>query len=176
MLPREKVHLVIDDSTIAAGNPADIVEPLRWLSSIYDGPGMYEHSLSQFSQAQRMVRALLLYIYEVDNGGHKQFFSNSSGVVWRDAMEGFKAIGLPRGASILAIAAERLGGDPSLDRGERQEQLEEYQPDFGDLDDASGELQSKVNINEKLMGYIRSRPYDFYFSGMVERVVLPKFR
>jgi hypothetical protein len=174
MIRREKVHVVVDDSTIAKGHPAEIIHPVWWLATIYDGPGMYEESLKPFSRPQRLVKALLVYVNEVDNGGHEQFFSNSSGIVWRDAMDGFHAIGLPRGAQILEIAARRLSGDPSLDRGERQEQLEQYHPDFEDLDEALAAMQEKTNLNEQIMEYIRSRPSDFYFSGMVERVALPK--
>src|SRR5262245_15846371 len=118
MLRREKVHFVVDDAMIANGTPGDVIHPVCWLSTIYEGPGMYEHTLKQFSRPQRIVRALLLYIYEVNNGGHKQFFSNSSGIVWRDAKEGFEVIEVRGGAQILLVAAQRLGGGPSLDRGE----------------------------------------------------------
>ena len=96
MTRREKVHFVVDDATISAGDLGSVVHPVWWLSTIYEGPGMYEETLRQFSRPQRLVRALHLYRYEVNNGGHEQFFSNSSGVVWRDAKEGFEAIGLPR--------------------------------------------------------------------------------
>ncbi|HCZ34456.1 MAG TPA: hypothetical protein DHV26_00850, partial [Cytophagales bacterium] len=30
----------------------------------------------------------------VSNGGHLQFYSNSTGSVWEDAVKGFKLIGL----------------------------------------------------------------------------------
>jgi hypothetical protein len=173
MIRRERVHVVVDDATISAGNPSEVIHPVRWVSTIYDGPCMYEQSLRPFTRPQRLVRAMLLYVYEVNNGGHEQFFSNSSGIVWRDALEGFEAIGLSRGAEILRVAAERLGGSPSLDRSERQEQIERFQPEFEDLDEAFGALAAKNDINEQIMKYVRSRPADFYFSGMVERVVLP---
>jgi hypothetical protein len=176
MIRREKVHIVVDDASISAGNLRDVIQPVWWLSTIYDGPGMYEETLRQFSKPQRLVRALLLYFSEVNNGGHKQFLSNSSGIVWRDAIEGFEAIGMSRGAQILATAAERLGGDIAPDRAERQEQLEQHHPDFDDLDDAFAELQKGTDLNEQIMKYIRSRPSDFYFSGVIERVVLPTSR
>jgi hypothetical protein len=176
MIRREKVRVVVDDATIAAGQVGEIIQPVWWLSTIYNGPGMYEESLKPFSRPQRLVRALLIYMYEVNNGGHKQFFSNSAGLVWRDAMDAFQAIGLSRGANILTIAGKRLGGDPSLDRGERQEQLELHQPDFSDLDEALAELRNKADVDQAILKYIREQPSAFYFSGMVERVVLPRFR
>jgi hypothetical protein len=155
MIRREKVHVEVDDSTIAGGDPRAIIQPVWWLSTIYDGPGMYEHSLRQFSQSQRIVRAILLYVSEVCNGGHSQFYSNSSGIVWRDAMAGFEAISVPKGAAILAISAERLGGSPSLDRDERNEQLDAMHPDFGDVDEALYELKQRVNLDEKIMAFIQ---------------------
>jgi hypothetical protein len=102
MIRREKKLVVVDDATIANGHIRDIIHPVWWLSTIYDGPGMYEESLKQFSRPQRLVRALMIYRYEVSNGGHNQFFSNSAGIVWRDAEDAFQVIGLPRGAKRLS--------------------------------------------------------------------------
>jgi hypothetical protein len=101
-LPRKKFHIVVDDAMIAAGmaaeHPGDVIEPVWFLSDIYHGPLVYEHTLQQFSRPQRLVRATMLYLSEVNNGGHKQFFYNSSGIVWRDARDCFEEIGVPRGA------------------------------------------------------------------------------
>jgi len=176
-LPRKKFQVVVDDAKIAAGveagHPGDVIEPVWFLSDIYHGPLVYEHTLRQFSRPQRLVRAMSLYLYEVNNGGHRQFFSNSSGIVWRDARDCFEAIGVPRGAQILSIAAERMGGEPSLERDERMEQLEAHNPDFKDLDEALYELDQRANLNKEMMLYISSLRADFYFSGTIEKVVLP---
>ena len=109
---REKVHVQVDDATIAGDNPWAVIEPVWWLADIYDGAAAYEHSLQQFSQSQRFVFAVRWYIAEVNNGGHNQFYSNSTGIVWRDAVAGFEAIGAPRAATIVKISAERMGGSP----------------------------------------------------------------
>jgi uncharacterized protein DUF4375 len=169
----ERVQVVVDDGMIAAGNLDAVIHPVHWIATIYDGPAMYEKSLRQFTHPQRLIWALNWYIYEVENGGHKQFYSNSTGIVWRDAMEGFEAIGVPKGAEILAVSAQRLGGQPSLDRSERQEQLKAWDPDFEDLDEEFGELEEKVDLEEQMMAYVQSRPAEFHFSGIVERVALP---
>jgi len=173
MARREKVHVEVDDTTIASGDPHAVLHPVWWRANIYDGPGMYDYSLREFSRSQRLVFAILWYIAEVNNGGHHQFYSNSTGIVWRDAMDGFEAIGVPRAARIVAVSADRLGGSPSQDREERYDQMEEFAPDFDDLNDAFYQLQKKVNLNEQMMSFIRARPADFYFSGTIERVVLP---
>lgn len=172
---REKIHIDVDDATIAGGDLGAIIEPVWWLSTVYDGPVAYELSLERFSQSQRIVRAVLLYISEVNNGGHRQFYANSSGIVWRDALAGFEAIGELTASRIITLSAERMGCDPSLDRQERNEQLATLAPDFRDLDEAFYELQQRVNFNQMTMNFVRTRPSDFYFSGTIERVVLPSF-
>ena len=90
MIRRERVHIVVDDAAIAKGDPGEVIQPVWWLSTIYDGPGMYEETLRQFSRSQRLVRALLIYRYEVNNGGHRQFYSNSAGLVWRDVKQSIR--------------------------------------------------------------------------------------
>jgi len=174
MARREKVHVEVDDATIAGDDPHAVIHPVWWRADIYDGPGMYDHSLREFSRPQRHVFAVLWYIAEVNNGGHHQVYSNSTGIVWRDAMEGFEAIGVPRAAKIVAVSADRLGGSPSQDREERYDQMEAFEPDFEDLDDAFYQLQKKVNLDEQMMSFIRSRPESFYFSGTIETVALPR--
>lgn len=174
MARRETVHVQVDDGTIAAGDPSAVMHPVWWRANIYDGPVAYERSLEQFSRAQRLVFAVLWYRSEVNNGGHQQFYSNSTGIVWRDSLEGFQELGVSRAANIVRISAERMGGSPSLDRQERNEQLNSHEPEFNDLDGAFYDLQENTNLDDVIMRFIRSRPGDFYFSGTIERVVLPE--
>jgi hypothetical protein len=162
-----KVEVRIDDSVIAKGDPMEVIDPVWWQASIYDGWDAYERTLAPFSQAQRYAFAILWYDAEVNNGGHSQLYANSTGIVWRDALAGFDAIGLPEGAAIVRESAGRIGGNPALDREERNRQLEALAPKFDDLDERYYALGETVN--RKLMEYIRSRPQDFYFSGVVEK-------
>jgi len=175
-LKTEIANVRIDEATIAGGNPHAVIHPVWWTATIYDGPAAYEKSLQLFTRPQRQVFAMLWYKEEVDNGGHDQFYSNSTGIVWRDALEGFEAAEMPEVAANLRESANRLGGSPPLDRRERQALLDSKSADFADLDDKFYELDEAVNIEDKLMAYIRSRPKDFYFSGQVKRLVLPKPR
>lgn len=173
MLKRERVHIEVNDDTIASGGAWDVIEPVYWSVSIYDGPDLYDYQLSKFSDAQRYLQAIHRYLTEVQNGGHEQFYSNSTGLVWQDARDGFREIGLPRGAAILDVTARRMGGEPSRDRQEREDQLEQESPEFDDCDEALYDLVDKVDLEELFMKYIRSRPADFYFSGEIERAVMP---
>lgn len=176
MVKRERVHVVVDDKTIADGNHWDVIQPVWWTANIYDGPGVYQQSLQTFSDSQRHVFAVRWYLSEVNNGGHLQFYSNATGIVWSDALDGWRAMEVPKAAQILQISADRLGGSPSLDREERHDQLEEFQPDFDDCDEALYKLGTRIDFEFVMMEFIRSRPADFYFDGMIDRVVLPKLR
>jgi hypothetical protein len=170
----ETVHIEIDASTIAGDDPMAVIDPVWWGATIYDGPAAYEKSLEPFSTPQRLVWAMLWYDAEGNNGGHDQFYANSTGIVWRDALQGFEAIGVPEAAAILRESARRLGGKPSLVREEREQQLDTFAPDFGDLDDRYYDLEKSVDVRAKMMEFIRSRPKDFLFSGEIERPALPK--
>ncbi|HVV99767.1 MAG TPA: DMP19 family protein [Planctomycetaceae bacterium] len=171
--PYETVHVVVDDSTIADGNLAKILEPVWWRATIYEGPEEYERTLAQFSREQRLMFALRWYLSEVNNGGHHQFYSNSTGIVWRDAAYAFEALDLDEGVSIITDSAERLGGKPSLDRERRQMQMEKHAAGFRDLDDRLYALADEADIEQAMVAYIRNHPEAFYFTGEITRVVLP---
>jgi len=131
----------IDDDLIDKGDPYAIIDPVWWIVSIYDGEQRYNDDLKSFSQAQRYLFAVIWYMAEVNNGGHDQFYFNSTGIVWKDALAGFKVLGIYAAAEIVQESAVRMGGNPSLDRYTRQGQLDAYEPDFDDLDTRFYELE-----------------------------------
>jgi len=73
---------------------------------------------------QKHYHAVLVYNAEVNNGGHAQYFVNSSGDHWRDALAALKAIGAKERAQILQEAAALFGTKgPSDDQIARHRQL-----------------------------------------------------
>ena len=56
---------------------------------------------------------------EVHNGGFLQFFWNSTGILAPEAVEGFRAIGMPRLATVASEASALLGSPYPRDRNER---------------------------------------------------------
>ena len=168
----EKVELRVDDAVLSGDDAFAIVEPVYWSANIYGSLSEYEASLERFSRPQRLLNALHWYIAEVNNGGHEQFYSNSTGIVWPDALAAFEAIGVPDGAEILRESAQRLGGAPAREQDERNRQLAQRAPDFGDLDDRFYTLQGQVDLNARMLEYARSQPGAFEFAGAVERATL----
>jgi len=113
-----------------------------WRSiSIYDGPEIF---LRQFRAFRPEIGHLLAAQWcqsEVCNGGFHQFFTNSTGVLAPEALDGFRALGLNEWAGLLEEAMRFFGESYPRDREERQAKLsgvrgekrEEWDP-FDDLD------------------------------------------
>ncbi|HHY81468.1 MAG TPA: DMP19 family protein [Clostridiales bacterium] len=159
-----KKHITIGEAEIENGDPQSIIEPLWWTVSIYDGEERYNKDLEKYSLPQRYIFAIQWYAAEVKNGGHDQFYYNSTGIVWKDALAGFKEIGHEEAYEILKESANRLGGSPSMDRSERQKQLDDTNADFGDLDCKFYEIS---DLDEVIMEYIKFHKKDFLFDGVV---------
>ena len=158
------IHIVIDEKTINTNDPQGVVQPL-WGVSIYDGEEQYENDLKPFTLPQRYVFAIQWYDTEVCNGGHCQFYNNSTGIVWEDALKGFEEIGVIQNVEIIKESAARMGGSPSKTREERQSYLDNHDIDFDDLDDLY--FESKNDMWTLLNSYITKNAKDFYFSGDV---------
>ena len=76
---------------------------------------------------QKHYFAVFLYDDEVRNGGHSQYFVNSSGDFWKSAIEGLKAIDAPERATILQGAIVLFGATgPSENRDARHRQLARF--------------------------------------------------
>jgi len=161
----KKVFIEIDDSVIQSNDIEKIMEPLRHSVSIDDGEEKYEAGLSCFSTPQRYLYAIQCYIEEINSGGHEQFYYNASGMVWADVLKAFEALGAAENVRIVKESAGRIGGLPSKDRDKRQKQLDEYEPNFDDLDAAY--YDSEMDMGALLCAYIQSHAQDFYFSGEV---------
>lgn len=162
-------HVTIDNHVIDGNDAYAIIDPVWWTANIYDGEQKYYQSLKPFSLEQRNIFAVLWHMTEVNNGGHDQFYFNSTGIVWQEALAGYKAIGLVEAAAILEESAAKMGGSPSLERQTRWEQLGTLLPDFEDLDDRFYSLQETLDFNEAMMIYIRQHRDSFYFDGDVEK-------
>lgn len=97
-------------------NPFDIVFEI-WKQEGFKG----------LSKPQKLYWAAIGYDGEVNNGGHSQYFFNSSGDGWKAAIAGLKAIGAKERASILQEALDLFGPTgPPEDRESRHIQLADF--------------------------------------------------
>lgn len=159
-------HYKVTDDMIDDGEIQSIITPLWWTVSIYDGETEMNDALEQFSDPQKYVWAIQWYVSEVENGGHDQFFYNSTGIVWELALEGLRAMNCDQFVEILEQAAQRIGGHPSLDREQRWLEMDRHNADFGDLDREFYDYDRL--LEERTADYIRANRRDFYFDGMID--------
>ena len=164
-----KKLFVVDEKLINSNDPQAVIDPVWWSVSIYDGEEIYEEALKHFTVPQRHVFAIQWYSAEVNNGGHDQFYTNPTGIVWEDALKGFEAIGAFENVNIVKESAIRMGGYPSKNQDERNDQLEQAYVNsddlFGDLDDLY--YKSESDMYTLLNAYIIANTKDFLFSKEV---------
>jgi hypothetical protein len=121
-----------------------LVEPV-WLSL----NRAWDEGPEEFVRRFRRVRPEIGHLYaahwcqsEVCNGGFHQFFSNTTGLLAPEALEGFRAIGMTDWAGLLAEAMEYFGTPYPRNREDRKQSLpkpqrqprEEWDP-FDKLDE-----------------------------------------
>ncbi len=165
-------YIKIDDEFIEKADFYHIIAPIFLTVSINQGEQKYLEDLSIFSREQRLLFAVKWYVAEVDNGGHVQFYLNPTGIVWRDALEGFRALGIEDGAKIIEESVLRMGGDPSMDRDEREQQfINSGEPDFYDLDTRLYQLERTMNIDAIMKNYVLGNRSAFYFEGEVRKYI-----
>lgn len=164
-----QVTSIIDDSVIHSNDVQAIIDPLWWTADIYQSYDVYVTSTKQFSENQRYVFAIQWYQAEVNNGGHDQFFSNSTGIVWKDVINGFKQIGLTNYLAIIDEAVSKFKDKPDFDRDIRNIQLQSSDISFDDLDSRFYELDKTEPLQTELMRFIRNNRSDFYFHGQISR-------
>ena len=103
------------------------------------------------TEQQRFYSAVFTCNAEVNNGGLAQYFVNSSGDNWQDALAGFQAMGLKEHSAVLNEAIAKFGSSkPSADRSRRQEQLSKiYKRDdsvFDELDTRFYGITEEVEV------------------------------
>ena len=161
-------RVVVDDSVIASDDPQKIIDPVWWRADFYQSVETLEETLAPFSWPQRLVWAVLWFDAEVMNGGLDQFFSNSTGMIWPEAVEGFDAIGRQDLSSIVREAAARFPLPPSRDGHERNKAMDEMAE--GALDDLTSRYYQTADdgyLHEHILAYIRRHPDAFYFDGVI---------
>ncbi len=160
-------HICIDDSIIDLRDPQRVIEPLWESVEITKGKVIYENNLKQFNNKQRAVFAILWYLAEVYNGGHLQFFTNATGIVWKDVLQGFKIIKIKEAEDVFHNMLKAYGKAPSFLRSEREEYLDKKEITFESQDKELYTLDEKIDINEIISDYIINNREDFYFDGKI---------
>ena len=176
-------NFTVEDISAGKYTSWDLINPMWHEVSIYEGLDVYNRDLKPFSLGQRRIFAIMWYDAEVVNGGHDQFFSNSTGIVWKDALDGLKMVGADKLAENLQKAVDLFGGEVPFDRIERCEILDKItsNPDYDENDEGSEKwldvfsdmdsvYYSEIYYDELelIEVYVKNHPEEFVLNGEFE--------
>lgn len=143
-----------------------INEPMYWTINIYGSHDDYIESSKGFTLEQRYLNAICWYFAEVNNGGHHQFFYNSTGIVWEDALAGLQRFKMDELANNFQTVLDFFGGTVPFDREERWKLLQQSEdnPEFFEfLDEKDDVVYEYDGIFEDV--FVHENPHLFVFDG-----------
>ena len=151
----------------------DIIKPVYETVNIYNTYEDYLDSAKIFTLEQRYLLAIIWYFIEVNNGGHYQFFDNSTGIVWEDTLKGFELFGMKEHAANFKNLLAYFGGTISFVREKRSELLAQMEEEYGDtfyekLDEADDFIYD-YDGNENELSFIKKYPEKFIFQGSADK-------
>jgi len=120
------------------------VEPVWDSISIYEGGEVFLKQFSLASEKQKHLFSSHWAQSEIMNGGLGQFFSNSTGVLAPEAVDGFKAIGMVKCANTLHEAMKFFGDTYPRDRSVREFAFEQFYETNGEDSLPMEELEDQI--------------------------------
>ena len=161
-VPRQRTITV--EEILATDDMWTINEPAYWTINIYGSYDNYLESAKGFTVEQRYLNAICWYFAEVNNGGHHQFFYNSTGIVWEDALAGLRLFKMDILADNLQSVIDYFGGSVPFNREERWTILKEWDDEVFDfLDGKDDVVYQYEGIFEDV--FVHEHPELFVFDG-----------
>lgn len=144
--------------------PLTVASSLDDFIEFHQGEKMLQRTITPATEGQKAVYSCYWYQYEVCNGGHGQFFQNSTGIMWELILAGLKTIQAYRHFDIFNDTLSLFPkGIPSKDRAKRIRQMKKISKEEIDkLDDRFYDLNETEDIEKTLMNYIQSHPHEFF--------------
>ena len=163
-VPRQRTITV--EEILATDDMWTINEPAYWTINIYGSYDDYLESAKGFTVEQRYLNAICWYFAEVNNGGHHQFFYNSTGIVWKDTLGGLRLFKMDILADNLQSVIDYFGGSVPFDRAERWTILQDWENEaelFDFLDGKDDVVYEYEGIFEDV--FVHEHPELFVFDG-----------
>ena len=135
-----------------------VVEPL-WTSMPSDGQLAH---LAQATAGQQALFSTMLFALEVDNGGILQFFSNSSGMYWRNVIAGLQLFGAVEELGALRVACDLFpNAEPPVDQDQRRAVIERItKPRRAEIQDSLASAEN--SLMPLWVRHIDGHPEDFF--------------
>ena len=163
-VPRYRTITV--EEILATDDMWTINEPAYWTINIYGSYDDYLESAKGFTLEQRYLNAISWYFAEVNNGGHHQFFYNSTGIVWEDALAGLRLFKMDPLADNLQSVVDYFGGTIPFDRAERWTILQDWENEAELFDFLNGKDDVVYEYNGIFEDvFVHEHPELFVFDG-----------
>jgi XTP/dITP diphosphohydrolase len=147
----------------------DVVELVWDEINIYESADVFLSTYSSVEPPAGQLYAAHFAQSEICNGGFRQLFWNSTGVLSPEAAQGFELIRMPQTANLVISAMEIVGSPFPRDRDERQKALERVSKDrldqldkqfFKDIETENGGFEAAANafVNKQRESILDSFP------------------
>lgn len=142
-----------------------VIEEIWKWADFYEAYAPFKRQMAELTKGQRAIYGTLWCDSEVDNGGFNQFFSNSTGMLGPEAVEGFRLIGMDETAKTVEAAIAFAKFDPyPRERKERQERLEKAESNLDTWYEKIDKpfYAANESMEAKQAAYIRAHPEEFF--------------
>jgi hypothetical protein len=109
---------------VARADYWQVLDPVWDHISIYDGADRFLREFEATAVAPRTLFAAHFCQSEICNGGFAQFFGNSTGVLAPEAVDAFRALGMPATADLVQRAVSAFGPEYPRERDSRDDRME----------------------------------------------------
>jgi len=124
--------------------------------NFYEGRKMWENSIKDIPLKAIHLFSIHWLHLEVYNGGFWQYFYNSTSTSYPEALEGFRAIGMPKVATIVETAAEKLGSPFPFEKEIRENIVgpPNQRMDFDNLDNRFYEIADTTKVFRRVPKFV----------------------
>lgn len=163
MQEKEIYKVITADEVKMLDDIYKINQPIFWAIDIYNSHKEYLQSAKRFTLEQRYLNAIFWYFAEVNNGGHIQFFTNATGIVWQDVIDGLNHFGIKSHAKNFQKVLDYFNETIPFDRDEREKLFDSADDE---LDEILKNIESDFkNADKEILNFIKNNPDKFTFNG-----------
>jgi hypothetical protein len=153
----DRVHLVVNSSTIQNSSWEKISLPMIWWIDIHGDEVLYQNKAMEFTREQIISYAAHNYLDDVVKEGHQWFFLNTAGTIRNDVLDGLKAVGLKKHAEIYQQALQKFI------------QTKDREADFTEEDTGIILLRENEDIDGFFRAYVKANSGKFYYDQWVNK-------
>ena len=150
----------------------ELLKPMRWRINFHVCNSEFEYAQMKrgFTERHCMLFALDTAHTRLNGFPMERFFEGTYGILWKDALAGFKELDLSELYAIFRSACQQFGNTVPADSAERAAIIRNKGLDFKELSQAYSLYVSKAPLNiadlyARMLSYAAKHAADFAFYG-----------